>query len=176
MTPDGGQLIVVLEGAVPGDDPFSRRVYRYDIAGSAFTRGLDYRVDVAGHFVADAQWLDGQRVAVIERDGGSGLSANFRRVFTLPVGTGHGKGVSAKSLIVDLAAIPDPDLISLPPLHAGDVGLGDPFRVTCESIEALHVVSHAQLMLGCDNNFPNRGRNPSLADDNELILVKSPGL
>ena len=43
-----------------------------------------------------------------------------------------------KTPIVDLTAIPDPDLVSLPAIHTGDVGLGDPFRVTCESIESVH--------------------------------------
>jgi hypothetical protein len=31
-------------------------------------------------------------------------------------------------------------------------------------------------LLGCDNNFPNTGRNPARADDNELIIVRVPGL
>ena len=33
-----------------------------------------------------------------------------------------------------------------------------------------------RLLLGCDNNFPNTGRNPERADDNELIVVRLPGL
>ena len=33
-----------------------------------------------------------------------------------------------------------------------------------------------RLLFGCDNNFPNTGRNPGLADDNEFIVVKVPGL
>jgi hypothetical protein len=81
-----------------------------------------------------------------------------------------------KTQLVDLAAIPDPDLVSLPPLHAGDVGLGDPFRVTCESVEAVHPVGGHRLLVGCDNNLPNSGRNPGRADDNEFILVRVPGL
>ena len=66
--------------------------------------------------------------------------------------------------------------MSLPPIHAGDVGLGDPFRVVCESVEAIHVLSREQVLVGCDNNFPNTGRNPGLADDNEFIVVDVPGL
>ena len=31
----------------------------------------------------------------------------------------------------------------------------NPFRVACESIEALRVVERRELLLGCDNNFPN---------------------
>ena len=174
MTPDGRHLVVVLEGAVPGDDAPTRRVYRYDIAGRTFTRLGDYPVEAAGNFVADAQSVDGRRLLVIERDGGLGLAAAFRAVYLVDPGAA---GTPAeKQLVVDLAAIPDPDLVSLPPIHDGDVGLGDPFRVTCESIEALHVVSHAQLLLGCDNNFPNTGRNPDRADDTEFIVVDVPGL
>jgi glycerophosphoryl diester phosphodiesterase len=174
MTPNGRHLVAVLEGAVPGDDASNRRVYRYDIAGRTFTRLGDYRVEAPGNFVADAQSVDGRRLLVIERDGGLGLTAAFRAVYLVDVGTA---GTAAdKTAVVDLTAIPDPDLVSLPPIHAGDVGLGDPFRVTCESIEALHVISHARLLLGCDNNFPNTGRNPGRADDTELIVVDVPGL
>ena len=54
--------------------------------------------------------------------------------------------------------------------------LGDPFGVACESIEAIHVIDGKRLLLGCDNNFPNTGRNANLADDNELIVVRVPGL
>jgi glycerophosphoryl diester phosphodiesterase len=89
---------------------------------------------------------------------------------------GGSRGFLAKAHVVDLAAIPDPDLVSLPAIHAGDVGLGDPFRVTCESIEAVHRISGSRLLLGCDNNFPNTGRNPGRADDSELIVVALPGL
>jgi len=72
--------------------------------------------------------------------------------------------------------VPDPDLVSLPEVHAGDVGLGNPFRVTCESVEAIHPTSANKLLIGCDNNLPNTGRNPSIADDTELIVVTAPDL
>jgi glycerophosphoryl diester phosphodiesterase len=97
-------------------------------------------------------------------------------VYTVDLRRIGADGGLRKTEVVDLAAVPDPDLVSLPALHAGDVGLGDPFRVACESIEAIHVLSHARLLFGCDNNFPNSGRNPTLADDNEFIVVKVPGL
>ena len=111
---------------------------------------------------------------MIERDAGRGLDALFRRVVAVKLAP---KGrIASKSMLVDLTAIPDPNLISLPEINPGDVGLGDPFRVTCESIEALHVVTDSTLLLGCDNNLPNTGRNPTVADDTELILVKTPGV
>ncbi len=78
--------------------------------------------------------------------------------------------------VVHLTAIPDPNLISLPAIHPGDVGLGNPFSVVCESVEAVHRVDGSTLLVGCDNNLPNSGRNPTLADDNEFILIHVEGL
>ena len=83
---------------------------------------------------------------------------------------------STKRPVVDLAAIADPNLVSLPERYPGDVGLGNPFRVTCESVEAVHVLSRPACSLGCDNNLPNTGRNPGRADDTELIVIDVPGL
>ncbi|HZB39803.1 MAG TPA: esterase-like activity of phytase family protein, partial [Ilumatobacter sp.] len=178
ISPNGKTLTFILEGAVVGAaDPFSRRIYEYEIGSDAPpVHVANYRTEVAGHFVADVQALDDHRLIVIERDGGRGLTANFRRVYEVDLNSTGADGAVLKTQVVDLAQIPDPDLVSLPALHTGDVGLGDPFRVTCESIEALHVISHARLLLGCDNNFPNTGRNPNLADDSEFIVVKVPGL
>jgi len=48
--------------------------------------------------------------------------------------------------------------------------------VTCESIEAARVISGDKLLFGCDNNFPNTGRNPNLADDSEFIVVDAPAV
>ena len=117
--------------------------------------------------------LNNGRLLVIERDAGRGLTANFRRAYNVNLNKTNADGSVVKTEVVDLAAIPDPDLISLPEIHTGDVGLGNPFRVACESIEAVHVVAQGRLLFGCDNNFPNTGRNPTRADDNEFILVKA---
>ena len=113
---------------------------------------------------------------MIERDGGRGLAAIFRSVYVVDLRDVAADGFVEKALAVDLTRIADPHLVSLPPVHAGDVGLGDPFRVTCESVEAIHAIDATRLVIGCDNNLPNTGRNPGRADDNEFIVVKVPGL
>jgi glycerophosphoryl diester phosphodiesterase len=174
MTSNGRQLLVVVEGAVVGDDPLSRRIYRYDTKRASFSRLADYRTDDPVRFMSDAQALDDGRLIVIERDGGRGSTAVARPVYVVDLAVAG--GTTTKTLVVELGAIPDPDLVSLPPLHDGDIGLGDPFQVTCESIEALHVISGSKLLFGCDNNFPNTGRNPGLADDSEFIVVEAPGV
>ena len=48
--------------------------------------------------------------------------------------------------------------------------------MACESVEAIRVISKDEVLVGCDNNFPNRGRNPDFADDNEFIVVEVPAL
>jgi glycerophosphoryl diester phosphodiesterase len=103
------------------------------------------------------------------------VTTGHKQAFVIDLRKTDASGALAKRQVLDLENLRDPALISLPG-RPGDVGLGDPFRVMCESIEALHVLPGRALLLGCDNNFPNTGRNPSLADDNEFIVVKVPGL
>jgi glycerophosphoryl diester phosphodiesterase len=181
ISPDGKYLYPTLEGATVADlnTPRATRryVFEFSVRDEAFTgRTWEYRTEQPGHFVADMAALDRHHLVVIERDNGSGLAALFRRVYVVNLADTDAGGSLVKTQAVDLAAVPDPDLISLPPIHAGDVGLGNPYRVTCESIEAIHHVGGNRLLLGCDNNFPNTGRNPGRADDNEFIVVKVPGL
>ena len=107
---------------------------------------------------------------------GRGVTARFRNVYVIDLRSVDAAGFVDKELAVDLTKIPDPDLVSLPEIHPGDLGLGDPFWVMCESVEAIHPTGHGRIVVGCDNNLPNMGRNPARADDNEFIVVHVPGL
>jgi hypothetical protein len=178
ISPDGKYLYPALEGATDAEVGTTRRhVFEFSIRDKAFTgRTWLYQTEQPGYFVSDMAALDRHHLVVVERDGGRGLSATFRKVYVVNLTDIDAGGSLVKTEAVDLAAVPDPHLVSLPPIHAGDVGLGNPYRVTCESIEAIHQIAGNQLLLGCDNNFPNTGRNPSRADDNEFIVVKVPGL
>jgi hypothetical protein len=177
ISPDGKFLYPALEGATVAELGTTRRyVFEFSVRDEAFTeRVWQYQTEQPGYFVSDMAALDRHHLVVIERDGGLGLNALFRKVYLINL-TKTEAGSLVKTPVVDLAAVPDPNLISLPPIHEGDVGLGNPYRVTCESIEAIHHIAGDRLLLGCDNNLPNTGRNPGLADDNEFIVVKVPGL
>jgi glycerophosphoryl diester phosphodiesterase len=198
-TPDGKYLYALLEGATVQDlppnrnpNPDRRYLLEFSTRDRAFTgRVLQYRTQptVTGTgtepqccFMADMWALDQHRMVVIERDNGRGAPvppnpAPFSRaVYVIDLRRIGSDGFLEKTRIIDLAAIPDPDLVSLPPIDSRDVLLGNPFGVACESIEAIHVIDAARLLLGCDNNFPNTGRNPVLADDTEFIVVRVPGL
>jgi glycerophosphoryl diester phosphodiesterase len=177
ISPNGRYLYPVLEGAVVGDPADARRVHEFDVRGERFTgRTWTYRTELAANMVADVQALDGHRLVVIERDGSSGANVVFRRVYVVDLRRPDAAGYLRKREVLDLTAIPDPALVSLPAIHPGDVRLGDPFAVVCESVEALHVLSSARVLIGCDNNLPNTGRNPGRADDNEFIVVDVPRL
>ncbi len=178
---DGRYLYPILEGATQADlnagNPTRRLMFEYDINTGRFTgRQWVYRVDPRTIFVSDVAPLDRRRFVVIERDGAPGESGVNRRVYVVDLGNVDAQGNLVKHEVLDLAAIPDPDLVSLPPIHAGDVGLGNPFRVICESVEAIRVIDRDQVLVGCDNNFPNMGRNPGLADDNEFVVIAVPEL
>jgi hypothetical protein len=178
ISPNGKYLYSVLEGANIGDVDQSRRyVYEFSIRDKALTgRTWQYHTTQPTYLVADMAALDENRLVLIERDGGRGLAAVFRELNVVDLRDVSTTGFLVPRTVVDLTAIPDPNLISLPPIHAGDVRLGDPFGVASESVEAVHVVNGSTLLVGCDNNFPNSGRNPNLADDNEFILVHVDGL
>jgi hypothetical protein len=176
ISPNGAHLYAALEGATVAESGSTRRfVFEFSVRNEAFTgRVWSYQTEQPGYMVADMSATDRHHLVVIERDGGRGLNATFRNVYVVDLTLVDAGGSLLKSLAVDLAAIPDPDLVSLPEIHAGDVGLGNPFRVTCESVEAIHPITGAGLLIGCDNNLPNTGRNPTIADDTELIVVKVP--
>jgi hypothetical protein len=178
ISPSGRFLYAALEGATVADpDQTRRNIYEFSIRRQAFTgRELHYRAEVPTNLVADMWAIGGHRVVVIERDAGSGAAAQFRAVYRVHLRRTTPEAFLLKARVVDLTAIPDPDLVSLPALHEGDIGLGNPYSVTCESVEAIHLVRGHRLLVGCDNNLPNTGRNPTLADDSELILVDVPGL
>jgi hypothetical protein len=178
ISPNGKYLYAALEGATVADpDKLRRNIYEFSIKHDTLTgRVLHYRTETPATLVSDMAAVGGHRLALIERDAGSGLNATFRRVYRIDLGEAETDGFLPKTSVLDLTAIPDPDAISLPPLHVGDVGLGDPFSVTCESVEAVHPLSGHRLLVGCDNNLPNSGRNPNRPDDNEFIIVDAPSL
>lgn len=179
ISPDGKHLWATLEGATVADGTTSvrRRVFEFSTTTKSFTgREWNLKTESAPNMIADAWALDGHRMVVIERDGGRGVTAVFRNVYVVDLKKVGADGYVQKQLAVDLTNIADPNLISLPELHPGDVGIGNPFKVVCESIEAIQVLSASRLLLACDNNLPNTGRNPNRADDNEIIVVDVPGL
>jgi glycerophosphoryl diester phosphodiesterase len=61
-------------------------------------------------------------------------------------------------------------------VRLGDFGLGDPFRMPYQTIEAVLPVGGNRLAIVNDTNFGSTGRNPALPDYSDFIRVTVPGL
>ncbi|MCP4573421.1 MAG: esterase-like activity of phytase family protein [bacterium] len=175
LAPDGVYMYAVVERAFLDDPRRDRRlVLEFDTAAAAFTgRWWTWRVDDPLHDIASADCTPGGALLVTERDGKAGAETRFKRVFRAPLGQqGTGEDL-AKTLIVDLLAIPDPDRMTEP--EDGAVGLGDPYAFPYVTPECLMALDGRTLLVGNDNNYPmSDGRRPGVPDDNEFIRIRLP--
>jgi hypothetical protein len=79
--------------------------------------------------------------------------------------------------VLDQLDIADPRGISLRgPVRPGDFGLGDPFKMPYQTIEAVLQVGAKELAIVNDTNFGSMGRNPALPDYSDFVRVRVPGL
>ena len=61
-------------------------------------------------------------------------------------------------------------------MRPGDFGLGNPFKMPYQTIEAVLPVDKDELAIVNDTNFGSTGRNPGLPDYSDFIVVSVPGL
>ena len=174
LSADGKTLYPILEGPVAGDDPLDRRVYEFDVKERRYTgRSWTYRMSIAGTLVSDAVAFGRDQIIVTERDNFQGAAAAWKRAFIIDVP--DRRPAIQKREIVDLLDINDRDEISLPG-RPGDVGLGNPFKFPYVTVEAVLPLGGNDLAFVNDTNFGSTGRNPSLPDYSDFIIVKVPGL
>jgi hypothetical protein len=170
LSKDGSTLYPVLEGPLAGADPLDRVVFEFDVAERRFTgRRWTYRMSRAGTLVSDATALGRDRLIVLERDNGQGPAAEWKRAFTIPV-PGR-EATLAKRQVLDLLNVRDRHGISLP-ARPGDFGLGDPFAFPYVTVESVLPLDDDELAIVNDTNFGSTGRNPSLPDYSDFIVVK----
>jgi hypothetical protein len=173
ISPDGRTLYPTLEGPLVEDaDKTIRRMFTFDIAKRRYARGYrTYHVADPSYLVSDLTALDRRRFVALERDNGQGPAAVHKQAFVVDART------AAKRLVLDELNIADPKGISLRgPMRPGDFGLGHPFRMPYQTIEAVLPVGRSELAIVNDTNFGSTGRNPSLPDYSDFIRVRVPGL
>ncbi len=176
ISKDGKTLYPVLEGPVTGDDPHVRRVYEFDLRRGLYTgRRWDYVVSDPAFLVSDFTTLDQHRFVALERDNFEGTAARHKQAFVVDLRRRDPGGALTKRSVVDLLDIADPALISLPG-RPGDIGLGNPFAMPYVTIESVLPLRGQRLAIVNDTNFGSRGRNPSLPDYSDLIVVRVPEL
>jgi hypothetical protein len=178
ISEDRKTLYPMLEGALLADPDQTRRwIYEFDVRHWRYTgHRWAFRMDAAGDSIGDLTLVHGSRMVAIERDNNQGAAAAIKKVYALDLREVGSDGFLAKEPVVDLLSIRDPARISLP-ARPGDIGLGDPFSFPFQTIEDVLPLDGRRLLLINDNNYPfSAGRDPSLPDDNELIVVRSSAL
>jgi hypothetical protein len=175
LSKDGKKLYPTLEGAVTGDDPAVRRMYEFDIASGTYAPGHRIYPIGTGLLVSDLTALDRHRLIALERDNFQGPAAAHKRGFVINLKRSEAGDTLGKHPVVDLLDLADPELISLP-ARPGDFGLGDPFSMPYQTIEAVLPQGGKRLAIVNDTNFGSMGRNPALPDYSDFITVRVPGL
>ncbi|WP_293143266.1 esterase-like activity of phytase family protein, partial [Okeania sp. SIO3I5] len=165
FSPDRETFYPLLEGAVEGDPDNALRIYEFDPASSSFTDLIGfYPTDVPGHAIGDFTPINETEFLVIERDGGQGDDAEFKKIFKIDLSIVDNEGFVAKEEVVDLLDIDDPDDLN----DDGETTFSFPFV----TIEDVLVLDADTILVANDNNYPfSIGRGPDI-DNNEIIQIE----
>lgn len=171
LSVDGETLYPMLERPLHGQDG-QLNIYAYDLRANAFTRAdpyeppYRYRMDSLAVGVPEITVIDDDGFLVIERDGGQGPTARFKKVFFVELDELDTDGFLLKIEVLDLLNIADPEDISR-------WGTGR-FTFPYETTEALAVLDDGVVAIINDNNYPfglGRFVDSGQPDDSEFILL-----
>ena len=112
---------------------------------------------------------------ILERDNFQGTAAGHKHGFVVDLRRQAADGTLAKRQVVDLLDLRDPATISLPG-RPGDIGLGERFSMLYVTIESVLPVGGNRLAIVNDTNFGSTGRNLTLPDPSDFIIVQVPRL
>lgn len=167
---DGRLLYAVLGQSLPGDKDGRRRVIaEFDARLEEYTgRTWDYRVDTDAHLVVDAQLVGPGTLLVLERDALSGEAAVGKRVYRVDLSRTDRSGMLAKTLVVDLLKLDNPDRLA----DGDGWGTGDPFSFGLPAVGALVALPDGHLVIAGGAGRPGTPtRRSGLPDDTELIMI-----
>lgn len=172
----GTMLYPLLEGAMI-DDPLRSRllIQEFDLASNSYTGNYwFYPMSETSNAIGDMTAINDHEFLVIERDGGEGEAAKFKRIYTIDLDSAAPDNVLRKTLLVDLMAITDVNHLTT--AEDGVIGYGDVFQFPFTTIEAVYPIDENTLIVTNDNNYPfSSGRRPGVApDDNEFIKLGLP--
>jgi hypothetical protein len=162
---DRGTLYPLLEGTVTGDPANSLRIYSYQLRSKKWGF-VGFYPTTDGHSIGDFTPVNDHQFLVIERDGGQGATALFKKVFLIDLRQQDSQGFLTKTELVDLLAIQDPRDLN----RDGNTTFTFPFT----TIEDVLVLDRFTILLANDNNYPfSLGRGPDI-DNNEIIKIRLP--
>lgn len=141
------KLYMLLEGTVQGDPVGALRLNEFDLATRSYTNNLRYyRLENPAHAIGEITVINDNEYLVIERDGGQGASARFKKIYKINLSQTDANGFVAKQEIADLLNIQDPNDLN----RDGKTTFDFPF-VTIESVV---VVDSNTILVANDNNYP----------------------
>lgn len=162
----GDKLYTLLEKTVTGDPAKTLRINEFDIESESYT-GLSYFYPLAsqGSAIGDMTAIDDERFIVIERNGDTATSGTpFKRLYLIDLSGIANGGVVAKTELVDLMNVADPDDLD------GD-GKTD-FTFPYTTIEDVLILDERTLLVINDNNFPYGGGRKLESDNTELLQIR----
>ena len=168
LAADNKTLVSILEGNVAGDAPRMLRVQRYDTAaGKWLTPTLLYELDADTVSVTDMSRIEGNRFAVIERDGLQGDAARAKRVYSIDLDRAQPGKPLAKKLVIDLLSIGNSRGLAV------TTPAGAPFRFPYLTTESIQVLDRKHVVIVNDNNYPaTGGRGVNVKDATEWIWLE----
>jgi hypothetical protein len=169
LNKSGDKIYTLLERTVSGDPVGTLRINEFDIATEAYTgKQFVYPLDTAGTNIGDMTALDDTRFIVLERNGGTATSATapFKKVYLIDIAGVVAGGTVAKTELVDLMNLPDPDDLN------GDGSTI--FTFPYVTIENVLVLNKRTLLVVNDNNFPYGGGRALASDITEFLRITLP--
>ncbi|HXH79361.1 esterase-like activity of phytase family protein [Nocardioides sp.] len=166
ISPNGQVLHPMLEGATAEDKAagLANDLRIYTVRKGEYAESfLRYRMESAGNALGDFIQINKDEALVIERDGGQGATAVFKRIYLVDLRDADGNGYVEKRLLVDLMNVTNPDGLS---------PYGDPFTFPFVTIEDVEILDAQTIAVMNDNNFPaTGGRSSSQPDQNEYLEI-----
>ncbi len=179
LSPDGSRLYTVMESAITGDaDPARRIINVLDTSTHRFLsdfrsfkagdpRGDHNGADPARLSVSELAMINQRQALVLERDDRQGRDARFKRIYLIDLEAVDADGYVAKTLLVDLLNIPDPDG------RGGAATVNGVFSMPLVTIESVIPVDPFTLLVANDNNFPSpAARTAGVPEDTEFVLIR----
>ncbi len=163
FSPDRKTFYPLLEGTVLGDPAGALRIYKFERGKFRDFVGF-YGLESPANAIGDFTPVNHREFLVIERDGGQGATALFKKIFKINIREIDDDGYVEKKEIVDLLDITDPFDLN---------GDGEEvFRFPFTTIEDVLVLDDDRILVANDNNYPfSVGRPPSI-DNDEIIVLK----
>lgn len=167
----GDKLYTLLEGAlIPDTNQKRLLINEFSIDSESYTgKTFAYKLDPAGTAIGDMTAINDHEFLVIERNGIQGTNPNaadgYKKIFKIDISQIDADGFAAKSEVVDLLNLFDPNDLNLD----GKTRFDFPFV----TIEDVLILDANTLLVINDNNYPgNGGRTLNGPDSTEFIQIR----